>query len=501
VKYFLPLRLIPRRGEEGFLCARFLSFHRGSLLLEAILSIALFAAFVAAVGGVVVVGQQSTISGGDRVRAVSIAEGALDAMRAIRDDSFASITPGTYTPTRGSNGRWQLVNGATTTSDGYRYSVVVSQHATDWMEALATVTWNFGERRSGSIAYTTYLTNWHAVATIGNWATPKLVKKIDASTSTHYRKVQILGSYALVGGLTTDGGPGLTIYDISNPTSPTRVNAGFNLGYSVYDMSVDDDNHLFLITSDQNRELMVFDATNPLTLSFSHLSGSYNVPGSGIARSVASYADMVFVGTAENTTQPEFFGLTMAQNGALTLGSSLEIGGGVNDISLHEGYAYLATTLDTLEFEVVDVFDVGAISIAPGNGLDLNDTYDGVMMAASFGTSAVIGRQASTTLPEITIASIADSPIPQFPPGPYTYEVNGDPYDFAVDPSIKYGFIASNGTATQLRVVNMSAFLQGTSSLAGTYDAGGTLYGLSYSWQRDRLFAVSDRSFFVFSPS
>jgi hypothetical protein len=183
------------------------------------------------------------------------------------------------------------------------------------------------------------------------------------------------------------------------------------------------------------------------------------------------------------------------------LGSSLEIGGGVNDISLHEGYAYLATTLDTLEFEVVDVFDVGAISIAPGNGLDLNDTYDGVMMAASFGTSAVIGRQASTTLPEITIASIADSPIPQFPPGPYTYEVNGDPYDFAVDPSIKYGFIASNGTATQLRVVNMSAFLQGTSSLAGTYDAGGTLYGLSYSWQRDRLFAVSDRSFFVFSPS
>jgi hypothetical protein len=79
--------------------------------------------------------------------------------------------------------------------------------------------------------------------------------------------------------------------------------------------------------------------------------------------------------------------------------------------------------------------------------------------------------------------------------------VNGDPYDFAVDPSIKYGFIASNGTATQLRVVNMSAFLQGTSSLAGTYDAGGTLYGLSYSWQRDRLFAVSDRSFFVFSPS
>src|SRR3990167_1102591 len=69
------------------------STRAGSLLLDALLSIAIFGVIVGAFSSGISGGQQGTIRGGNRTRAAYLAEEGLEALRSIRDKTggFAVI--------------------------------------------------------------------------------------------------------------------------------------------------------------------------------------------------------------------------------------------------------------------------------------------------------------------------------------------------------------------------------------------------------------------------
>ncbi len=470
----------------------------GSLLLEAVLSIAVFSLFLTGVGLTLFLGQQSTVAGADRVRAVFQAEQALEGVRQLRDEDFLALSPGTYGITVGTNGRWALQS-QPITSSGFTTTLTISSHSVDWLQARSKVEWNFGKSRSGSIVLSTYLTNWHKVVQSGNWNTIRFIKTYTGGTTAQFTDVLVQGNYAYVTGDRSQNGRGLYIFDISNPASPQRIASSFDLLAGAYDATIQG-NMLILATDNSAAEIQAYDITHPATLNAARMSGSYNLPGSGLARSINSFNGTIYAGTNQNTSGNEFFALNLFSTGGLSLAGSLSVDANVTDISLRDGYAYLSTADDTAEFQVVDVFDPTALAYIPGKGVDLTEVFDGTI-THTFGTSAIIGRANGSTISELMLYSVADSPFPSSPPGPWSVELGGAATGFDSDPTGKYGFVSSDFSTGELRTISMSQFANGANPILATYNAPSAIRGIAYDWVHDRLFAVSATTFSVFAPA
>lgn len=468
-----------------------------SLLLEALIAIAVFAIFLGGVGLTLVIGERSTVAGGDRVRATFAAEQVLEAVRQMRNQDFSSLTAGTY-GVAFSQGVWGFTGSSVTTADGYTTRVNITSKGTDWWQADAIVVWDFGKTRSGSLTIPTFITDWRKVLPIGNWAQMTLAGQATVAGTPEFQKVAISGNYAFVTSDQSSGGMGLYIFDVSNPASPVRIAGSFDLGASAYGLAINGTN-LYLATDAPSAEIQAYDITTPPSLTNANLIKSFDLPGSGKARSITFYNNILYVGALDNPPNVQFYALQWSESNPITQLGSLDVGGGVMDISLSDGYAYIATTANSAELEVVDIFDPANLAFAPGNGIDLTNVQDGSAML-TFGTSALIGRLAGSMIDELTLYSIADAPVPVPPPGPWTLELEGDANALASIYGGTYGFVASDATSAQLRVLDMQKFSAGQPPVVKTYDAAATIRGLYYNWQNDRLFSVTPTTLLVFAP-
>lgn len=487
---FLTLSLHPS-DDHGTRVSR-----RGGLLLEAVLSIAILSLFLSGIALSMVLGERSTISGGDRVRAVFIAERNLEGVRYIRDENFSAVGSGSFSVEFAVPDGWLLHTGSTlTTEDGYETWVDITQASDELWEVASHVEWDFGNTRSGSIVLNTYLSNWRKTLEIGNWSSVSLIAQDTIGVSAGLDTIAVSGDYAYIGGLS---GTGLYIYDISDPASPVRVATDFALNSTVYDIAIDG-SKMYLATNDAAAELQSFDISNPATLSLANLSGSYNVTGVNLLRTIEVFNNTVYAGLTDDPAVEEFRTYDISSTGAFLFLDSLETGG-VTDISLREGYAYLSSSYDSIELQVVDVFDPTDLVYAPGTGMDFDDVQD-ASLVATFGTSAIIGRVGGSAIDEIILYSVASSPVPSPPPGPWSQDLGGDANAFAYEPSGVYGFVVGSDAEAQLRVLNIPEFSSGLNPIETAYDLGATGYGVVYDWQQDRLYVITQTSLFIFAPS
>ena len=95
-----------RRGRPGF------------LLLETLVGLALFALFVTGVGLALLASSESGSGAGDRLRAITLSEKALEGARTMRDTQFTSLTAGSHGMRIGSGAavHW-MVGGASNPPD------------------------------------------------------------------------------------------------------------------------------------------------------------------------------------------------------------------------------------------------------------------------------------------------------------------------------------------------------------------------------------------------
>jgi hypothetical protein len=470
--------------------------HRGSLLLEAIIAIGIFALFLGGMGFSLILGERSTIAAGDHARASFLAEQELEAVRAMRAQDFSSVSPGTHGVVLTATG-WTF-SGNGVVRNNYHTNVDVVSRGTDWVEVTANVAWNFGQTRSGALAITTYLTDWQKISTVGNWASVSRISLTTISGTPEFQKVVVAGNYAYVTSNRSAGGKGLYILDITNPAAPIQVASAFDLGASAYGLAVSGE-YLYLATDDPAREVQIYDITSPSTLESSNLINSFDLPGEGQARSITVYGTTIFVGTLNDTVNNQLFALEMSALDPVVLLGSLNMSGSVLDLNLHEGYAYAAMDTNSAELEVVDIFDPENLSFAPGVGRDLTEVQDATAIATS-GTAALIGRIAGTSIDELTMFSLADSPVPTPPPGPWTMDTGGDVLSLAIIDGNSFAFIGGTMDGAQLRVIDTLRLEHNQSPTLTTYDTEATIRGLFYDWQKDRLYSVTPSSLFVFAP-
>ena len=107
-------------------------------------------------------------------------------------------------------------------------------------------------------------------------------------------------------------------------------------------------NRLYLATDSETQEVQVYDITDPTTITTGNLVNSYDLPGSGNARSIAVYGDNVFVGTLDDPPNKQFYSIEMSETGPMVLNDALSMNGSVLNLALQDGYAYAATSYNVV---------------------------------------------------------------------------------------------------------------------------------------------------------
>lgn len=127
---------------------------QGFSVVEVLLATTVFAMLVTALIGAMVYGRSSTASGGERQRAMLLAEEGLEAVRNIRDASFSNLSDSTFGLVQ-SGGVWTLSGGSDTTGIFTR-TVTFSSVDSERKNVTVTVSWG----TSNQVTVTGRLTNW-----------------------------------------------------------------------------------------------------------------------------------------------------------------------------------------------------------------------------------------------------------------------------------------------------------------------------------------------------
>ncbi len=471
------------------------SAHPGFLLIEALIGIAVFSIFLGGVAATLLYGQENTIMAGNRIRGVSVSVRALEAARAVRDGSFASLAAGTYGVQIGSDGKWSLVPSIQTITGSYITSITLTASGATWMRADALTKWKHEYTRSGSVLLSTDFTNWRSTSSLGDWRTPTIDGTFAPGGNVLFTRAAIGGSTLYI---TSANSVGLYVVDITNTASPAQLATGFSLGVAAYDVAVRG-NRLYVVAADANAELKVYNIADPNAPT---LVTSVDLLGSSRARSLAITDQVLLVGLTQSAVsgEDELLAYNISSTGSsIPLIDSEDDAGSVYAIATSGTGVYLASSQDSYELRAYRIYDSGSLVLATVPGYNLGDRTLDAQSIAVTGTSALLG-----TLKGSIQEMILFNARPQVPTlsstGPWYHEGSGSIVGAAMDPSRCVGFLAADSGRKALQVVHV----RDTSSLTelATYtSSSGKGRGVLYDPVRDRVILLTDQSVHIFKPA
>ncbi|MFH1253109.1 MAG: prepilin-type N-terminal cleavage/methylation domain-containing protein [Candidatus Uhrbacteria bacterium] len=347
--------------------------NKGFSLVEILLATALLSLFLAAVTAAFVYGLRGVEWAGDRARAVFLAEEGLAAVQNIRDERFINLSDGVF-GLSSSGAQWTF-NGSSDTTEKFIRQLSISSVDADTKNITSTVTWPKSAVSNGSVSLVTRLTSWLA-NTASGWSAMVQSGTYDASGSQDGWKVQIAGNYAYL--IRSGGSPDFLVINITNPLAPT-LEGSVNVGSSATNIAVAG-NFAYVTGASNTLELRIVNITTP---SAPTIVGSYNAVGTANALGVAVSGNIVYM-TRASSADPEFVAINVTnKNAPVTLGS-LELGDAGNELALSGSYAYIASSNNTQELQIVNITTPATPTLA--------GSYDFVASATNATTVTVSGN-------------------------------------------------------------------------------------------------------------
>ncbi|MBI4138533.1 hypothetical protein HY479_00075 [Candidatus Uhrbacteria bacterium] len=427
----------------------------GQSLVEILLAITVFLFGVVTLGVLYLDATATHRKGVDRGKGVAYALEGLEAVRSIRDRSFASLATGTHGLLL-LNNQWTL-SGTSDTQDAFTRTVQISGPDGDTKYVTSTVTWAFSPTITDSVTFTTRITNWRKV-TPTTWASPDVVSS-STLTNISANAVDVEGTTLFVTTPNNAQGTEFRVYDVTNPVSPSYL-GGLETGTHLF--VLDAVGSRGYLASDNNPdEVKVIDVSNPASpseLGSMKLTANENVNG------VFASGTIVHLVRDEIGQQATYY-IYDATNGASpTLLGSMNTGDDTYDVAVRNGnppYAFIAGEDHQQEFQIVNVADPATMGVV--GSLNLQEE---LLAVAVSGTWAFGGMEAVGGQPEFYLFNVSD---PANPSVLGTFEVNADVNRIAVWGNLV--FLATASSTKEFIVLNVTNPANPT--LYGSYDLVG----------------------------
>ncbi len=496
-----------------------LTTRKGSLLLDALLSVAIFGVIVGAFSSGISGGQQGTLRGGNRTRAAYLAEEGLEALRSIRDKvgGFAVITGRTPDEDDGVQlvgSDWTIVDTPLMIDNLFTRKVVFSAGPdANTRKVTSTVFWTeIPGNQLISVSVESYLTNWQSnpAPPAPDWSIPILRGALHADLAheeTTLEDIEVVGNYAFAAN-SSGVGNGLIIYDISNLTSPT-FGPIVSVGAAANDIAVSG-NYAYLATNDATNELKILDISNPLSVTC--CIGQVDLSGNGFGRGLFITGSYLYV-AREQSTGPELYVYDISTTPTAPIlvaqiESDTPPGSTRNMFAIYPGtapYVYTATNELTNELTASNT----TTSLITGGG----EVPGGLLSAKSvlvFNNGVFLGGGGTTSAYELFSFDISSTPenpntvVGNYDTGAQPADSSEAVNDIAASPSLSLAFMATdtrqNGDNHYFQVLDIST-LNNLDSLTkriydGTIAAGYDTYkGIFYRESDHTAFVVGGQDF------
>jgi prepilin-type N-terminal cleavage/methylation domain-containing protein len=502
----------------------------GFSLIELLLAIAMFALFALGFGVVITRGMDVNVLADEGAVANQYASEGIEAVRSIKNQSFAALANTSATGVVQASSVWTFSG---TSNDFAKYHRVIKIEAVnrtggnivttggtldpDTKKITSTVTWLNKSSRAETLTLSTYLTNWRL--TIVTAPTPPVIPPLPPPP-VNWALATISATFDLTlansGNATADGlsivydnnkvyfgringaGSEFIIFDVTTPDTPTILGRRDLLG-NPNDIVING-NYAYIASSDNTSELQILDISNPATIGN---VGKLTTVDLTVANSQNATADALRVGLSgtylymlrNSSGGRDFlvFNLTNPTAPGNPVGVSTGTNSAVNDMAVSGNYAYVTSTSNNDEFQVIDA----TIKTAPVKLVSLNlnsgsTSSDGLSVTLA-GATAFVGRVASGAAPELYAIDVTTPGVPVLSS---TMEVGFNVTRLTVDSVSKAIFLSTADGSNELKI----AIYTGTSTLPATFiktfNLASTVADLIYSSSLTRLFLaeISDTS-------
>lgn len=448
------------------------SRQHGFSVVEVLLAAVVFGFLVTGLIGAIIYGRVSTVSAGDRARAILLAEEGIEATRNIGGAAYANLVDGTYGLARTSS-QWAF-SGTSDTTGTYTRQLTIAAAGTNRKAVSCTVTWPQPGGTTSNVTLTSRLVNWNAATKL--WTNAIVAGSTDVTGINNAVKTDTVGNYAYtVLSATTNN---FVITNITNPAAPTNTST-ITLAGTPTNIFVSG-NYAYITNISDTAELQVVDISVPAT---PVLRASVDMTGVGNGQGVFVNGNYAYVVRAADTTTGanELTVVNITNPLAPTVAGGYNGVAAMNDIYILGTYAYIATSSTTQEMMVVNITTPTAPTLAatynPATAL-------AALTVTGFGNTVFLGM--STTLDAINVTT------PTAPARLGVFTAAGTINKADVDITNKYAFLATSSTTGEFQVVNIAT--PATMTLAKTVDVTGTtstLAGLSYNNSLDVVVGAS----------
>src|SRR3989344_2675718 len=277
----------------------------GQSLVELLVAMGVFVLVSTAAFFLFFGGQAASIDGANEQIALDYISEGLEAVRYIRNRTWNELAAGDHGLFL-INNQWEF-GGANDTKGIFTRRVNIADIATNTKRILSEVTWATDPQRPQTVSMSEQLTNWKGALTggcvsdtlTGNWANPQVIGSADIGSGNSGTDVAIKLPYVFMSGTaSTASKPDLFVFDVTNESLPQLVRS-VDIGANGINSIFINGNYLYAASSNDNKELIVFDISSPLA---TYELSSLNLTGSANGVGVTSFASTTVIGRVGSAT-------------------------------------------------------------------------------------------------------------------------------------------------------------------------------------------------------
>ncbi|GEM_PF-1342458 len=463
----------------------------GFSVIEVILAAGLFVMFASGIMTLTVDGLGMGRLAIEQLQASEFNSEGKEAVRSIKNESYAALTAGSNYGVASSTNGWVLKAGSDNFDKYYRAisistvqrdangNIVASGGTVDanTMRADITTTWNYSPTRSNSVSFNNYFTNWE-LKFIGNYSSPLQDAIVNLTGSTGGYDIAASGNFAYV--TVVAASSNFAVINITNSSSPS-ISSSINLpGKPAGINHAMTGNYAYVANSATANELEVVNVTTPTA---AILSGSYNAAGNNAGTDVFVQGTRAYLTRAGSTPSPNFIVLNITSPTSPALMGSLTLAGSAVALYVSGSYAFVASSTAPQGLQVVNITSPSSPTLA--GSLSLTGTAPSTAIDV-YGNTAFVGRRdGSIAVINITAPS-SPTLISTYSTG--TVAVTG----IDTDPTGTYLFASTATTTAGIKIIDISTL---TALVPyGSYTTTSANNNIFYHAAKDRLLVANSNS-------